>query len=110
VPSDDAQFGDGLQQSQLPVGDTRKPAAVKDQKRVTTGDLAALAMCAHRFEPGDVSDLRWAEVAYCGRNPLPGVRPSDHARLLKIPFHRKREERILMYLRVDRVTRSTNQS
>jgi hypothetical protein len=41
-------------QTQLPVGDTRKPAAVKNAQRVTTGDLAALAMCAHRFDPADL--------------------------------------------------------
>ena len=42
------------EQSTLDVGDTRKPAAIKDARRVTTGDLAALAMCAHRYDPGDV--------------------------------------------------------
>lgn len=45
---------DGTAQARLDVGDTRKPAAIKDARRVTTGDLAALAMCAHRFRPEDV--------------------------------------------------------
>ncbi|MFC3960009.1 hypothetical protein [Halovivax cerinus] len=38
-------------QTRLDVGDTRKPRALEDARRVTTGDLAPLAMCAHRFEP-----------------------------------------------------------
>jgi len=42
-------------QTTLDVGDTRKPAAVKDEHRVTTGDLAALSMCAHRYDPSDVA-------------------------------------------------------
>jgi len=41
-------------QTTLDVGDTRKPVAVKNDRRVTTGDLAALAMCAHRYDPEDV--------------------------------------------------------
>ncbi|MBO4248413.1 hypothetical protein IL252_11365 [Halomicrobium sp. IBSBa] len=42
------------EQARLEVGDTRKPAVIKAQRRVTTGDLAALAMCAHRYSPDDV--------------------------------------------------------
>jgi len=42
------------EQTRLDVGDTRKPGAIKDARRVTTGDLAALAMCAHRYDPADV--------------------------------------------------------
>jgi len=42
------------QQAVLDVGDIRKPILLKDKKRVTTGDIDALAMCAHRFDPGDV--------------------------------------------------------
>ncbi|ELY68867.1 hypothetical protein [Natrinema versiforme] len=42
------------EQARLEVGNTRKPIAVKNARRVTTGDLAALAMCAHRFDPSDV--------------------------------------------------------
>lgn len=45
----------GTEQSRLDVGDTRKPVAIKDAQRVTSGDLAALAMCAHLYEPGDVA-------------------------------------------------------
>lgn len=41
-------------QTQLDVGETRKPIAIKHERRVTTGDLAALAMCAHRYDPDDV--------------------------------------------------------
>jgi len=42
------------QQTALDVGDTTKPAALKDRKRVTTGNINTLAMCAHRFDPGDL--------------------------------------------------------
>ena len=42
------------QQSSLDVGDTTKPVVLKDRKRVTTGDTHTLAMCAHRFDPGDL--------------------------------------------------------
>jgi len=45
---------DGSIQTRLDVGDTRKPAAVKNAQRVTSGDLAALAMCAHRYDPDDL--------------------------------------------------------
>jgi len=41
-------------QTRLNAGDTRKPRAIKDARRVTTGDLSALAMCAHRYAPADV--------------------------------------------------------
>ncbi|WP_226043326.1 hypothetical protein [Natrinema sp. DC36] len=44
----------GSKQARLSVGDTRKPIALKNARRVTTGDLSTLAMCAHRFEPADV--------------------------------------------------------
>ncbi|GGN92185.1 hypothetical protein [Haloarcula pellucida] len=43
------------EQSRLDVGDTRKPIVVKEQRRVTSGDLAALAMCAHRYDPDDLA-------------------------------------------------------
>lgn len=42
------------EQASLDVGDTRKPIAIKNERRVTSGDLAALAMCAHCYEPSDV--------------------------------------------------------
>lgn len=44
----------GREQARLDVGDTRKPIVLKNARRVTTGDLSTLAMCAHRFDPSDV--------------------------------------------------------
>ena len=41
-------------QSMLDVGDTRKPIALKNRQRVTTGDINAMAMCAHEYDPMDV--------------------------------------------------------
>jgi len=45
---------DDTEQARLDVGDTRKTIAIKDEKRVTTGDLSALAMCAHRYDLDDL--------------------------------------------------------
>jgi len=42
------------QQAALDVGDTTKPILIKDRRRVTVGDIHQLAMCAHRFDPGDL--------------------------------------------------------
>lgn len=49
-----AVSGQDRKQAKLDVGDTRKPAAIKAEKRITTGDLATMAMCAHRYQPSDV--------------------------------------------------------
>ena len=41
-------------QTVLDVGDTTKPIALKNRQRVTTGDINAMAMCAHEYDPMDV--------------------------------------------------------
>lgn len=54
LATDGGQSVGGTEQARLDVGGTRKPIAIKNAQRVTTGDLAALAMCAHLYDPADV--------------------------------------------------------